>query len=330
MLIGPYLNATTFSENTCGRNCYQNYQNASHEFYKSCRPQMNATLVPLAFAISNFQEFRNQACCKFKFIFCYYSSLIFIITSAGGLTVSFLVAENPKEKNCYSLIAGLVPPSSATVTEMVDYAVQNTEEERRVLTETAAKTDAADATSVTAAAAAPLSARNKHTEATDLLDFACDYGLGYQTNLLVEAQVCMKLSTFGCCAATGITMVTQNPVGGLAAVAAGGKPDPTIFPPCLLKYLNDVCPAVDLQLYCTNGSIANTAVISGVISMPKLTVPVQLKSFPNMYDKASVLTLQGVLTTGLAQVPGFTQWPFLFNPVLPLTVQIMDYTYYGK
>lgn len=63
-LIGPYLNASTFAENSCGRTCFQKYQNASHAFYQSCRPQMNATYIPLATAISSFQEYRNQACCK--------------------------------------------------------------------------------------------------------------------------------------------------------------------------------------------------------------------------------------------------------------------------
>lgn len=167
------------------------------------------------------------------------------------------------------------------------------------------------------------------TDAIDLMNFQCDYGLGYQTNLFVDAQVCAKLSTFGCCAATGISMAAQNPIGGLSAVAAGGAVDPTIFPPCLLKYLKDACPPVDLQLYCTNGSIANTVIITGVLFMPKQPVPPPLKSFPNMYDKTSVLTLQGVLSAGLASVPGFTLWPFLFNAKSPLMIQMMDYTYYG-
>lgn len=61
-LIGPYLDPTDFSTDTCGRTCFQNYQNASHAFYSTCRPQLNETLVPLAFAIQNFQEYRNQAC----------------------------------------------------------------------------------------------------------------------------------------------------------------------------------------------------------------------------------------------------------------------------
>jgi hypothetical protein len=62
ILIGPYLNASDYATDTCGRTCFQNYQNATHAFYASCRSQLNASYVPLATAISNFQEYRNQAC----------------------------------------------------------------------------------------------------------------------------------------------------------------------------------------------------------------------------------------------------------------------------
>lgn len=64
-LLGPYLNATDYATDTCGRTCFQHYQNTTHDFYANCRSQLNATYVPLATAISNFQEYRNQACCKF-------------------------------------------------------------------------------------------------------------------------------------------------------------------------------------------------------------------------------------------------------------------------
>jgi hypothetical protein len=61
-LIAPYLTPATFQNNSCARTCYQNFQNASHDFYASCRPQINATKTPLAATMAIFQEFRNQAC----------------------------------------------------------------------------------------------------------------------------------------------------------------------------------------------------------------------------------------------------------------------------
>lgn len=71
LVLAPYLNTTDFSTDTCGRRCYQSYQYATHDFYATCRPQINATVIKLASAMSAFQEFRNQACCK-----CLVSSLL--------------------------------------------------------------------------------------------------------------------------------------------------------------------------------------------------------------------------------------------------------------
>lgn len=62
-ILASYL-VTDFDSNSCGRQCYQNYQTASHDFYLSCRLSINSTLLPLASALGNFQEFRNQACGK--------------------------------------------------------------------------------------------------------------------------------------------------------------------------------------------------------------------------------------------------------------------------
>jgi hypothetical protein len=65
LVLSPYLNPVDFATDTCGRRCYQFYQNASHDFFASCRPQVNASYIKLASAMSSFQEFRNQACSKY-------------------------------------------------------------------------------------------------------------------------------------------------------------------------------------------------------------------------------------------------------------------------
>lgn len=167
------------------------------------------------------------------------------------------------------------------------------------------------------------------TAGPDVMNFYCNYSKPTpQQNGQVMAGVCQKFLSFGCCAATGITMVQQNQVKALSGIS-----DPTIFPPCLLRFFqkgNCGVPAnVNLQDYCPTGSIASTMVVTGTIFLPKLGVPAPLVPFPNVYMKASVLTLQGAITKVLSSFPGFSNWPYLFNPAIPLQVQIIDYTYYN-
>ena len=68
---GPEViaNLTTFLSNnfsslSCGRRCYQQYQEAGNALYESCSAQLaplNAT-YPLVTALGLFQPFRSQAC----------------------------------------------------------------------------------------------------------------------------------------------------------------------------------------------------------------------------------------------------------------------------
>lgn len=165
--------------------------------------------------------------------------------------------------------------------------------------------------------------------APNIFSFTCDYGYGYDINQMVKGGVCAKLAPMQCCAATGITMLAQNPVSSLGAIAAGGSPDPVIFPPCLLKYMNDACPALDLTNYCTNGSIASTTVFKGTLFIPRLTTPPTASNIPNVYVKTSTLQIQGGIQLALANVfPIVKQYPYSFTNALP--VQVMDYTYYSE
>lgn len=166
----------------------------------------------------------------------------------------------------------------------------------------------------------------------DIFNFYCNYGYPYANNMAIMQSVCKKFSEMGCCAATGITMVQQNPVGALAATAAGVPVDPTIFPPCLVKYFKDgncgPTGNVNMQDYCEDGSIASNTVVTGWMFMAKGTPTAGVLPFPNMYSKTSVLYMQGAITGVLAGI-GLTSWPYLFNKNMPLQVQIVDYTYYN-
>ena len=189
---------------------------------------------------------------------------------------------------------------------------------------------------VHSAAVTPLETTIVGAPAIDLFNFSCNYNFGYANNMGIMGAVCQTVLSMDCCAATGITMIQQNPVGGLAAAAAGGAVDPTIFPPCLVQYLQKgqcgAAPAgvhVDLQNYCANGSIATTTAFTGTMFMPRNpSPPAGVFPFPNMYNKAAVLNMQGAVTAALQAFPGFANWPYLMNKLQPLQVQIIGYTYY--
>jgi hypothetical protein len=260
-------------------------------------------------------------------------------------------AENEAGTNCFVQIAGLLPQTPTALTTYMDTAVADAllADAHREAVETealaqgkateaitaAAETSEYDATTVVdAVTRADLRTLESVGAALNIFNFTCDYGYGYATNQAIKGQICAKLSSYGCCAATGISMLAQNPIGGLAAAATGGTVDPTIFPPCLTKYLKDgPCGPlgnVDLQSYCANGSIASTTVVTGTLFMPKYANPPPgVYPFPNVYSKSAVLNLQGAITAGLASFQGFTAYPYLFNKKQPLQVQIVDYTYYA-
>ena len=141
-------------------------------------------------------------------------------------------------------------------------------------------------------------------------------------NNAFKSGICSKLSAMGCCAATGLSMIQQNPVASIPAIAAGGTATPVIFPPCLYRYLSDACPTVNLQNYCTNGSIASNTVYRGTVWVPFITAG----NIPSMYTSQGPLAVQTAVQKALAAMK-FDVWPYLFNT--PLQIQIVDYSYGG-
>ena len=185
--------------------------------------------------------------------------------------------------------------------------------------------EAAQVTTEGAAEVADAEVQRSLQSAPDLLDFTCAYTASGIPANFVLGGTCAELSTWGCCAATGITMAQQNPVSSIAALASGGSADPIVFPPCLYRYITDACPAVDLTNYCTNGSIASTTVNRGTF-FAALTPSTGL---PNAYTKLGTLTISTVIQRVLIlMVPSFAAWPYLFTN--PLQIQIVDYTYFSK
>lgn len=175
----------------------------------------------------------------------------------------------------------------------------------------------------------------------DVFDYYCNYyGLNAthynatiaKQNRLTFVKMCSLFSTLGCCTATSISMIQQNQIKAIASLATGASFTPTIFPPCLLHYLNSHCSGVDLSYYCNNGSIANTTSLIGSIYIPYTSMsskPAPTYSFPNMYNESSVLVLQGVITAFLV-AKGLSVAPYYMSASTPFQVQIIDYTYYNS
>ena len=158
-----------------------------------------------------------------------------------------------------------------------------------------------------------------------MFNFECNYGeqlLGY---------VCYQLSQLGCCAATGITMVHQNQVGVLQSVLQNTtNVNFTVFPPCFMRFLHSTCPGVELMKYCPDGSIARTAAMTGSIFLKNTTGTGAPYTFPNMFNKGSVITLQGAITYALVTMnPSFQGPPYYMNYQYPFQIQIIDFTYYN-
>lgn len=256
-----------------------------------------------------FQTFKGTATRHAVSVCCIFKTVLFVLINGCVLVVRF-VAESPSGKNCYVAVSSLLTPpdsSSAPASALTSSLAR------------ALESELPDGTPSPAAGALPF----------DPLTFTCNYMNDYATNMYIMSVLGATFSQMGCCATTGITMVQQNPVAGLA----GGQVDPTVFPPCLLRYFQEgncgPTGPVDLQNYCPEGSIASTTVITGWYFLPKLQVPPQLMPFPYMYNKTAVLNVQGVITAVLASFPGFASYPYLFNAKAPLQVQIIDYAYYN-
>jgi len=164
-----------------------------------------------------------------------------------------------------------------------------------------------------------------------LFNFECNYYNNAAIDAQVLGQVCGLLSQYGCCAATGITMVHQNQVGVIQSVLQNTtNVNFTVFPPCLMRYLHSSCPIVELMKYCPDGSIARTAAMTGSIFLKNTTGTGAPYTFPNMFNKGSVITLQGAITYALVTMnPSFQGPPYYMNYQYPFQIQIIDFTYYN-
>lgn len=247
-----------FQTNSCGRRCYQNYQEASNSFYQSCYSELftnktNQATYFIANQIMNFQQFRNQAC-----------------------------AVNNNNTNCYVQFTAPQPVTPLTAgvnTFNMECNYYN------------------------------LSAGMSVADKTNYLQ----YNNGYMAGL------CAQFSKYQCCAANDVTMYQQ---------AQTNASNVAIFPPCLLSYLTNKCPTVNLQDYCQNGSIASTATLTASTTIPRVVNGVgQRFLFPNMYNKTSVNQLQGAISAVFQLVFGGSVEPWIFNAQYPFQVQILDYVY---
>ena len=165
----------------------------------------------------------------------------------------------------------------------------------------------------------------------DLFNFECNYNNAAIDDAQVLLLACQQLSQYGCCAATGITMVHQNQVGVLQSVLQNTtNVNFTVFPPCLMRSLHSNCPMVELMKYCPDGSIARTAAMTGSIFLMNITGTAAPFTFPDMYNKESVLKLQGAITYALVNTYGaFAGPPYYMNSDYPFQIQIIDFTYYN-
>lgn len=150
-------------------------------------------------------------------------------------------------------------------------------------------------------------------------------------NAYLLGKVCGQLSLYGCCAATGITMVHQNQVGVIQSVLQNTtNVNFTVFPPCFMRSLHSSCPGVELMKYCPDGSIARTAAMTGSVFLKNTTGTGAPFTFPDMFNKGSVIKLQGAITKALVNLyPLFQGPPYYMNYMYPFQIQIIDFTYYN-
>jgi hypothetical protein len=146
----------------------------------------------------------------------------------------------------------------------------------------------------------------------NIFQFDCAYTTSSAVNGLILNGICQTFSKIGkCCASSAITMAMQNQLSPTKL---------TLFPPCLLQYLNNplTCPSLaPLTSFCTNQSVAAQASIIGTLS-----VSVTALSYPDMYRNESVLTTMGLLSGALGAV-GFNEQPYNFQSTYPFQVMFL-------
>lgn len=345
-LIYNYL-AVNFETNACGRHCYQNFQKASNDFYLSCFGELvsQAKTYPLLFLFQDFQEFRNQACGKFKFstiFFLHHKYILFFLsTFLSFWQMLHEIDRNAANQTCFALVSSMIPPiptpptppatpivvkestevkETATVESVSTNTVQSSFQsmvQDRVQTLMAANTANAIVPAASAAASKPPALFN---------DFYCNYyneslttpnaDLA-QLNYEVFVKSCQLFSVLGCCTGTLFQMLQQNQVSLLATKSAN------LIPPCWLNYLQFNCPTTSLSTMCSKGSIASQTTIVGNFSLTN-TVPLL---FPNMYNQTSIVLTQEILTLALAEL-SLSAEPYHFLPTYPFQVMLIGYTYF--
>jgi hypothetical protein len=132
----------------------------------------------------------------------------------------------------------------------------------------------------------------------------------------VLASLCSQFGKFGCCAATGFSILQYNQVG-----AKNGSF--TILPPCLLNYFKTACSNISMNNFCNEGSISTLTGIQFSFQISKGNT-----NFPNVYNTKSLLNTQGIFSSILNQI-GFGLQPYNFTKDYPFQVQIYGYTYYN-
>lgn len=124
------------------------------------------------------------------------------------------------------------------------------------------------------------------------------------------AGYCTLFGSQKCCFANQVAIIEQTPT----------SPNNTVLlPPCVARYLNATCPQVSLSdSFCTNGTNSNTSILSGFVTINS-AAPV----LPNMYNKSSVLYLQGVI----AEAVQTYNTAVTFQIVTALNVEISNFVY---
>jgi hypothetical protein len=123
----------------------------------------------------------------------------------------------------------------------------------------------------------------------------------------------------GCCYANQFIIAQQTPKGS-------SPENITILPPCVQRYNYMQCPQVSLSdNMCTYGANQNVTVIQGFVELKdKPTAGGKLgPGFPDVYDKVSVVNLQGAISTALSfAASGVIKLP-------AINVQITNYSYFN-
>eukprot|EP00981_Chlorochromonas_danica_P000196 scaffold50_cov162-Ochromonas_danica.AAC.14 len=142
----------------------------------------------------------------------------------------------------------------------------------------------------------------------------CNYYNAPTYNKQVLAGMCATFKKMGCCAASGVQIVIGNQMNSSALV---------VLPPCLHNFLAAQCPAISMSKPCTTGAITTQSVIRGYIILPR-----SAGRFINVYDKANLVTAQGVISTVLTTFnAALKKQPYNINPTYPFQVSIVGYSY---